>query len=50
MQEQIKILTLEVTKLKHRDLNKEEQSPSKNHQETEPRSIPSPPPTLSPRK
>ena len=46
MQEQIKVLTSEVTKLKHRDSNKEQQSLSKNYQETEP----SPPPTSSPRK
>ena len=50
MHEQIKILTLEVTKLKHRDSNKEQQSSSKNYQETEPEAIPSPPPTSSPRK
>ena len=35
MQEQIKILTSEVTKLKHRDSNKEQQSVSKNYQQTE---------------
>ena len=35
MQEQIKTLTSEVTKLKHRESNKEQQSPSKNHQEAE---------------
>ena len=50
MQEQIKILTSEVTKLKHTDSNKEQQGPSKNYQETEPKAIPSPPPTSSPRK
>ena len=50
MQEQIKILTSEVTKLKHRDSNKEQQSPSRNYQETEPEAIPSTPPTSSPRK
>ena len=50
MGEQIKILTSEVTKLKHRDSNKEQQSPSKNHPETESELIPSPPPTSSPRK
>ena len=50
MQEQIKILTSEVTKLKHRDSNEEQQSPSKNYQETEPDAIPSQPPTSSPRK
>ena len=50
MQEQIKIQTSEVTKLKHRDSNKEQQNPSKNYQETEPEAIPSPPPTSSPRK
>ena len=50
MQEQIKILTSEVTKLKHRDSNKEQQNPPKNYQETEPEAIPSPPPTSSPRK
>ena len=50
MQEQIKILTLEVTKLKYRGSNKEQQSPSKNYQETEPEAIPSQPPTSSPRK
>ena len=49
MQEQIKVLTSEVTKLKHRDSNKEQQSLSKNNQETEPEAIPSPPPTSSPR-
>ena len=48
MQEQIKILTSEVTKLKHP--NKEQQNPSKNYQATEPEAIPSPPPTSSPRK
>ena len=35
MQEQIKTLTSEVTKLKHRESNKEQQRPSKNHQEAE---------------
>ena len=50
MKEQIKILTSEVTKLKHRDSNKEQQSPSKNYQETETEAIPSPTPTSSPRK
>ena len=50
MQEQIKILTSEVTKLKHRDSNKEQQNPPKNYQETEAEAIPSPPPTSSPRK
>ena len=50
MQEQIKILTWEVTKLKHRDSNKEQQSPFKNHHETEPESIPSRPHTSPPRK
>ena len=50
MQEQIKSLTSEVTKLKHRDSNKEQQSPSKNYQETEPEAIPSPQPTSLPRK
>ena len=50
MQEQIKILTSEVTKLKHRNSNKKQQSSSKNYQETEPEAIPSPPPTSSPRK
>ena len=50
MQEQIKILTSEVTKLKHTDSNKEQQGPSKNYQETEPEAIRSPPPTSSPRK
>ena len=50
MQEQIKILTSEVTKLKHTDSNKEQQGPSKNYQETEPEAIPSTPPTSSPRK
>ena len=49
MQEHIQILTSKVTKLEHRDSNKEQQSSSKNHQETEPESIP-PPPTTSPRK
>ena len=48
MQEQIKILTSEVTKLKHRDSNKGQRSPSKNYQETEPEAIPSPPPTTHP--
>ena len=33
MQEKIKILISEITKLKHRDSNKEQQSPSKNYQE-----------------
>ena len=50
MQEQIKILTSEVAKLKHRDSSKEQQSPSKNHQQTEPESVSSPPPTSLPRK
>ena len=50
MQEQIKILTSEVIKLKHRDSNKEQQSPSKNYQETETETIASSPPTSSPRK
>ena len=50
MQEQIKVLTSEVAKLKHRYSNKEQQSPSKNYQEIEPESIPSPSPTSSPRK
>ena len=35
MQEQIKTLTSEVTKLKHRESNKEQQRPSKNHQEAD---------------
>ena len=50
MQEQIKILTSDVTELKHRDSNKEQQSPPKNYQETEPEANSSPPPTSSPRK
>ena len=50
MQEQIKILRQEVTKLKYRDSNKEQQSPSKSHRETEPKPVPSPPTTYSPRK
>ena len=50
MQEQTKILTSEVTKLKHMHSNKEQQNPSKNYQQTDPESIPSPPPTSSPRK
>ena len=50
IQEQMGILTSEVTKLKHRYSNKEQQSSSKNYQETERESIPSPPPTSSPRK
>ena len=50
MQEQIKILTSEVTRLKHSDSNKEQQRPSKNYQETEPQAIPSPQPTSSARK
>ena len=50
MQEQIKILTSEVTRLKHSDWNKEQQRPSKNYQETEPQAIPSPQPTSSARK
>ena len=50
MQELIKILISQVTKLKHRDSNKEQQSPSKNYRETEPEAIPSLPPTSSPRK
>ena len=49
MQEQIKNLTPKVTKLKHKDSNKEQQSPSKNYQETEAESVPSPPPIPSPR-
>ena len=36
---------MEVTKLKHRDSNKEKQSLSKNHQETEPETMASPLPT-----
>ena len=49
MQEQIKILIWEVTKVKHRDSDKKQQSPSKNHQENEPETTASPPPTSSPR-
>ena len=49
MQEQIKILMWEVTKVKHRDSDKKQQSPSKNHQENEPETTASPPPTSSPR-
>ena len=45
MKEQIDILTSEVTKLKHNDSNKEQQSPSKNHRKTEPETISSPTPT-----
>ena len=50
MQEQIKILTSEVAKLKHRDSNKEQQSTFKNQQETKRQLISSPPPTSLPRK
>ena len=32
MQEQIEILTLEVTKIKHKDSNKKQQNPSKNYE------------------
>ena len=50
MQEQIKILVSEVTRLKHRSSNKDQQGPFKNHPETEPETIPSPTSTSSPRK
>ena len=43
MKEQIEILTSEVTKLKHNNSNKEQQSISKNYRETEPETIGSPP-------
>ena len=43
MKEQIEILTSEVTKLKHNNSNKEQQSISKNYRETEPKTIVSPP-------
>ena len=50
IQEQIKTLISEITKLKHRDLNNQQQSLSKNFQESEPEIIPSLPPTFSPKK
>ena len=43
MKEQIEILTSEVTKLKHNNSNKEQQSISKNYRETEPETTGSPP-------